>query len=113
MSPDNLLLRAFADPGLVAGLGAERLELVLSQARLAGLSARLSYRMEDAGAIAALPDRVNTQFAAARGIPPPGPGRHGPAVAGADRGVRAARPDRGADAGCHGQRRRHTWPPAG
>jgi hypothetical protein len=66
MPPDNQLLRAFADPGSVAGLGTERLELVLSQARLAGLSARLSYRIEDAGAMAALPDRVHTQFAAAR-----------------------------------------------
>jgi hypothetical protein len=42
MPPDNLLLRAFADPGSVAAFGAERLELVLSQARLAGLGARLS-----------------------------------------------------------------------
>ena len=66
MPPDNLLLRAFADPGSVAAFGAERLELVLSQARLAGLGARLSYRIEDAGATAALPDRVHTQFAAAR-----------------------------------------------
>ena len=66
MPPDNLLLRAFADPGSVAGLGAERLELLLSQVRQAGLGARLSYRIEDAGAIAALPGRVHTQFAAAR-----------------------------------------------
>jgi hypothetical protein len=66
MPPDNLLLRAFADPGSVAGLGTERLDLVLSQARLAGLSARFSYRIEDVGAMAALPNRVHTQFAAAR-----------------------------------------------
>jgi hypothetical protein len=66
MPPDNLLLRVFADPCSVAGLGPERLELVLSQARLTGLSARLSYRIEDAGAIATLPDRVHTQLAAAR-----------------------------------------------
>jgi putative nucleotidyltransferase-like protein len=66
MPPDNLLLRAFADPGSVAGLGTERLELVLSQARVAGLSARLSYRIEDVGAMVALPNRVHTQFAAAR-----------------------------------------------
>jgi len=66
MPTDNPLLRAFAEPASVPGLDAERLELVLSLARMTGLTARLSYRIEDAGAIAALPDRVRTQFAAAR-----------------------------------------------
>ena len=66
MPPDNLLLRAFAHPGLVAGLGVEGWELLLAQARTANLTARLSYRIEDAGAFAALPARVRTQFAAAR-----------------------------------------------
>jgi hypothetical protein len=66
MQPDNLLLHAFADPGLVSGLSAERLELLFSQVRQSGLGARLSYRIEDAGGTAALPDRVHTQFAAAR-----------------------------------------------
>ena len=66
MLPNNLLLRAFADPGLVNGLGVESLELLLAQARMAGLTARLSYRIEDTGILAALPARVRTQFAAAR-----------------------------------------------
>jgi len=66
MPRDNLLLRAFADPFSVGGLDIERLESVLSQARLAGLAARLSYRIEDAGVVSALPHRVRTQFTAAR-----------------------------------------------
>jgi len=66
MPPDNLLLRVFADPGLAAELEVDAWEVLLSQARLAGLAARLSYRIEDAGAMAALPDRVHRQFAAAR-----------------------------------------------
>jgi len=66
MPPDNLLLRAFADPGLIAGLGVEGLELLLAQARTARLTARLSYRIEDAGILDDLPARVRTQFAAAR-----------------------------------------------
>jgi hypothetical protein len=68
MPPDNQLLRIFADPALVAGLGIEGLELLLAQARLAGLTARLSYRIEDAGSLAALPARVRTQFGAARAV---------------------------------------------
>src|SRR5438105_1095127 len=66
MLPDNLLLRAYADPRLVNGLGVEGLELLLAQARMAAITARLSYRIEDAGILAALPDRVRTHFAAAR-----------------------------------------------
>ena len=66
MPPDNQLLCTFADPALVAGLEIARLELLLAQARLAGVTARLFYRIEDAGAFAALPARVQTQFAAAR-----------------------------------------------
>src|SRR5215469_559690 len=66
MPPDNLLLRTFADPGLVNGLGVEGLELLLSQARMVSLTARLSYRIEDAGTLAALPTRARAQFAAAR-----------------------------------------------
>src|SRR5271169_6724541 len=66
MLPNNLLLRAVADPGLVNGLGAEGWELLLAQARTARLTARLSYRIEDAEILAALPLRVRTQFAAAR-----------------------------------------------
>jgi hypothetical protein len=58
MPPDNLLLRVFGDPGLVAGLGVEDWEALLAQARTASLTARLSYRIEDAEAFAALPDRV-------------------------------------------------------
>jgi hypothetical protein len=66
MPPDNLLLRVFVDPRLVGGLGVEDWESLLAQARTANLTARLSYRIEDAGAFAALPARVRTQFAAAR-----------------------------------------------
>ncbi len=66
MPPDNLLLRVFADPGLIAEFGVEHWELLLAQARSANLTARLSYRIEDAGALHALPARVCTQFAAAR-----------------------------------------------
>jgi hypothetical protein len=68
MQPDNQLLRAFVDPTLVAGLGVEGWELLLARARMAGLTARLSYRIEDAGAFATLPARVRTQFAAARAV---------------------------------------------
>ncbi len=66
MPPDNQLLLTFADPTRVAGLGTEGWELLLAQARFAGLTARLSYRIEDAGAFGALPARLRTQFAAAR-----------------------------------------------
>jgi hypothetical protein len=66
MPPDNLLLRVFADPKLIAGLGVEALDLLLAQARRTRLTARLSYRIEDAGFLAALPDRMRTQLAAAR-----------------------------------------------
>jgi hypothetical protein len=66
MPPNNLLLRAFADPAFVARLGVEGWELLLAQARMAGLTARLSYRIEDAGTLDPLPPRVRTQFAAAR-----------------------------------------------
>jgi hypothetical protein len=66
MPPDNLLLRALADPGLVGGLGVEDWESLLAQARTTNLTARLSYRIEDAGAFGASPARVRTQFAAAR-----------------------------------------------
>ncbi len=66
MPPDDLLLRVLADPGLAAGLGVDGWELLLAQALRANLTARLSYRIEDAGADAALPDRVRTHFAAAR-----------------------------------------------
>ena len=68
MPPDNQLLRTFADPARVAGLGIEGWEALLAQARFAGLTARLSYRIEDAGAFCALPARLRTQFAAARAI---------------------------------------------
>jgi hypothetical protein len=68
MPLDNQLLRTFADPARVAAMGIESLERLLGQARLAGLTARLSYRIEDAGGCAALPARVRTQFAAARAI---------------------------------------------
>lgn len=66
MPPDNLLLRVFTDPKRIAGLGVEGLDLLLAQARTARLTARLSYWIEDAGTLAALPPRVRTQFAAAR-----------------------------------------------
>ena len=68
MPPNNLLLRAFADPELVASLRVEGWELLLAQARMASLTARLSYRIEDAGVPATLPLRVRTQFAAARAV---------------------------------------------
>jgi hypothetical protein len=68
MPPDNQLLRTFADPARVAGLGVEGWELLLGQARLAGLTARLSYRIEDAGTLAGLPARVRTQFASVRAV---------------------------------------------
>ena len=66
MPPDNLLLRVFADPALIVGLGVEGWELLLVQARTANLTARLSYWIEDAGITAEVPDRVATQLAAAR-----------------------------------------------
>jgi hypothetical protein len=66
MPPDNLLLRVFADPALIVGLGVEGWELLLVQARTANLTARLSYWIEDAGIMADVPDRVGTQLAAAR-----------------------------------------------
>jgi hypothetical protein len=66
MPPDDLLLRVFADPALIVGLGVEGWELLLVQARKANLTARLSYWIEDAGIMAEVPDRVGTQFAAAR-----------------------------------------------
>src|SRR6516164_9369367 len=66
MPPDDLLLRVFADPALIVGLGVEGWELLLVQARLANLTARLSYWIEDAGVTAEVPDRVATQLAAAR-----------------------------------------------
>jgi Uncharacterised nucleotidyltransferase len=66
MPPDNLLLRVFADPKLIAGLGVEALDLLLAQARRTRLTARLSYRIEDAGCLDGLPARVRTQLAAAR-----------------------------------------------
>ena len=68
MPPNNLLLRAFADPELVASLRVEGWELLLAQARMASLTARLSYRIEDAGVPATLPLRVRTHFAAARAV---------------------------------------------
>lgn len=66
MPPDALLLRVFADATLTAGLGVEGWELLLAQARKTGLTARLSYWIEDAGVMAEVPDRVGQQFAAAR-----------------------------------------------
>src|SRR5438132_4753619 len=66
MPPENLLLRVFADPRLVFCLGVEGWEMLLAQARSTSLTARLSYRIEDAGGIAELPDCVRKQFAAAR-----------------------------------------------
>jgi hypothetical protein len=66
MPPDDLLLRIFADPWLAAELDVEGWEVLLAQARLASLTARLSYRIEDAGILAALPDRARSRFAAAR-----------------------------------------------
>jgi Uncharacterised nucleotidyltransferase len=66
MPPDNLLLRVFADPRLVAKFGVEPWEMLLAQARMVNLTARLTYRIEDAGRITALPSRVHAQFAAAR-----------------------------------------------
>jgi putative nucleotidyltransferase-like protein len=66
MLPDNLLLRVFADPELASELGVQGWDLLLAQARMASLTARLSYRIEDATIVAALPPRVRTQFAAAR-----------------------------------------------
>jgi Uncharacterised nucleotidyltransferase len=66
MPPDDLLLRVFADPALIIGLGVEGWELLLAQARKANLMARLAYWIEDAGLVAAVPDRVGIQFAAAR-----------------------------------------------
>jgi hypothetical protein len=66
MSPDNLLLRVFADPGLATQLGMEDWEVLLAQGRTARLAARLSYRIEDAGILAVLPGRVRMQFQGAR-----------------------------------------------
>jgi Uncharacterised nucleotidyltransferase len=66
MPRDDLLLRAFADPGLAASLGVEGWELLLAQSRRTDLTARLSYWIEDAGVIAGVPDCIRTQFAAAR-----------------------------------------------
>jgi hypothetical protein len=66
MPPDNLLLRAFAGPLLVSRLEFEGWELLLAQARSENLTARLSYRIEDAGTLVASPARARTQFAAAR-----------------------------------------------
>ena len=66
MPPENLLLRVFANPGLVVCLGVEGWEMLLAQARRTNLTARLSYRIEDAGGIAELPDSVRRQFGAAR-----------------------------------------------
>jgi hypothetical protein len=66
MPPNNLLLRVFADPTLVAELEVEDWEVLLAQARMASLDARLSYRIEDAEIPAALPARVRVQFQAAR-----------------------------------------------
>ena len=68
MPLNNLLLRAFVDPGLAARLGVDDWELLMAQARSANLTARLSYWVEDAGTLAALPPRVRTQFAAARTV---------------------------------------------
>jgi hypothetical protein len=68
MPPDNQLLRTFANPARVASMGIASLERLLGQARLAGLTARLSYRIEDAGYLDGLPARVRTQFAAARAV---------------------------------------------
>jgi hypothetical protein len=66
MPPDNLLLRVFADPALAAELEVEDWEMLLAQARMASLDARLSYCIEDAGILATLPGRVRMQFQAAR-----------------------------------------------
>jgi hypothetical protein len=66
MPPDDLLLRVFADPTLIVGLGVEGWELLLVQARKADLTARLSYRIEDAGVLGDVPDRIGSQFAAVR-----------------------------------------------
>src|SRR5215470_8299067 len=66
MQPDNLLLRVFADPGLARELGVEAWELLLAQTRAASLTARLSYRIEDAGIFAELPPRVCARFGSAR-----------------------------------------------
>jgi Uncharacterised nucleotidyltransferase len=68
MPPDDLLLRVFADPALTTGLGVEGWELLLAQARKTGLTARLSYWIEDAGVMAAVPGRIRTQFAAVRAV---------------------------------------------
>src|SRR5437879_12941142 len=49
MPPESLLLRVFGDPGLAVSLRVEDWEITLAQARRANLTARLSYRIEDAG----------------------------------------------------------------
>ena len=66
MPPESLLLRVLCDPGSAADLGVKGWEEVLARARGTNLTARLSYRIEDAGAIARLPECVRRQFAAAR-----------------------------------------------
>jgi Uncharacterised nucleotidyltransferase len=66
MPPDNLLLRVFADPRSVVEFAVQHWEVLLAQARMANLTARLSYRIEDAGILTGVPGRVLTQFVAAR-----------------------------------------------
>jgi hypothetical protein len=66
MPPDDLLLRVFADPALIVGLGVEGWELLLVQARRTNLTARLSYWIECAGVLGDVPDRIGMQFAAVR-----------------------------------------------
>ncbi len=68
MQPDNQLLRTFADPTLVAGLTVGGWELLLAQARMAGLTARLSYRIEDAAS-----SSPSCRPACERSSPPPEP----------------------------------------
>jgi len=55
MPPENLLLRVFADPGRAVSLEVEDWEILLAQARRANLTARLSYRVEDAGELPSCP----------------------------------------------------------
>jgi hypothetical protein len=66
MPPDNLLRRTFVDPGSAAELGVEEWEVLLAQARMASLTARLAYRLDDAEISVVLPPRVLTRLAAAR-----------------------------------------------
>src|SRR5215468_3146786 len=69
MQPNNLLLRVFADPkSVVVEFAVQHWEVLLAQARMANLTARLSYRIEDAGILTGVPGRVLTQFVAARHV---------------------------------------------